>query len=239
MGIKAHISREIRVYSLPRSGQHAILYWLMGQFDMQNVVYLNNVGLRGKRYGTDNSKNRELLENKNAYIELYLMSFEGGDSNFYDKESVVFSSCSVMKKIIILRDPFNFLASKIKIGEKKLEEQILKYISLSETKGDYVILYNSWFSNEKYRRRILQYLNIPRKTDGSFTSVPPNGHGSSFDKRSFDGRGNEMEVLERYKHFLRHKPYLKLLKKYPELIEISKTHFDFYPDDLKNKIKNS
>jgi len=58
--------------------------------------------------------------------------------------------------------------------------------------------------------------------------VPTSGKGSSWDKRTFDGRAQQMKVLERWKCYKNDKRYLELCSD-PVLISLSERYFDFNP----------
>ena len=119
------------------------------------------------------------------------------------------------KIIIILRDPYNFIASCLQrtikdnpkadvainlserlIGWKEHADQILNQNKLSEK--TYFINYNEWFRSEVYRKQICDDLSLAF-TDNGLNQVTTFGKGSSFDYQNHNGSAQEMKVLERYK----------------------------------------
>jgi len=58
------------------------------------------------------------------------------------------------------------------------------------------ISFDAWFSNQNYRKQISQKLNL-EFTDAGFSKISNKGGGSSFDKTSFDGNNQMMNVLNR------------------------------------------
>jgi hypothetical protein len=61
--------------------------------------------------------------------------------------------------------------------------------------------------------------------------VPHNGPGSSFDKYSYQGKGSEMKVLERWKWFLTEEgeQYIPYLQNRRNIVEYYAEHFDLEP----------
>jgi hypothetical protein len=61
--------------------------------------------------------------------------------------------------------------------------------------------------------------------------VPKHGAGSSFDKYNYQGRGNEMKVLERWKWFLTEEGegYIPYLKHRRNIVQYYAEHFDLEP----------
>jgi len=214
--------------AMQRSGQHAVLGWLCHQFG--NVVHFNNCSFRWnlRRYfvapkngrvvfyekgeapdtGLRNecSSNRSLAGVGSGYRLLY--SFEDPDIN-----DGRFRNLSVRYDptfVIILRDPYNWIASIM--GRKKDKGPIEKKIELwkrlayqSVARTDYlsksvvVVKFNLWVSSYEYRSSICETLGVDLMDDDVRSRVPDIGGGSSFDKKEFDGRADQMDVLGRWK----------------------------------------
>ncbi len=121
-----------------------------------------------------------------------------------------------LTNILILRDPCNLFSSRIrKAGQIKhpaysLDKDRLKDKDLelwkshanefagvtNHLENKVCICFDAWFSNQDYRKQISQKLNL-EFTDAGFSKISNKGGGSSFDKTSFDGNNQMMNVLNR------------------------------------------
>ena len=143
--------------------------------------------------------------------------------------------------VISTRDLLNWLASKIKrIREFKkgitLKESIDHWTSISKEflgitsyqQPSINIYYDHFYESEKYRRNICETIG------GTYSEEKINyvswlGLGSSFDGREYDGKGSEMNVLERYKQIDKD-ILLRILKMNPEALDIYKNGFPLNDD---------
>jgi len=146
--------------------------------------------------------------------------------------------------IILLRDPFNLIASRIR-GGWDTEVAKAKAINLwkihareflgetSSLQNKLLIKYNHWFSNEEYRKSISEQIGFPFTDDGKNIL----GYwGSSFDGKTYRNNANEMDVLERWKKYSTHEWFLNLCAD-PELIDLSKQIFEWCPKEIEMKIR--
>ncbi|HDL84731.1 MAG TPA: hypothetical protein ENH11_00080 [Candidatus Acetothermia bacterium] len=128
--------------------------------------------------------------------------------------------------LVVLRDPYNWLASRYepsrlrklrKTGYEPPEDgpflrSMLGWLNTWKTiaklhPNDFpptygnsrarVVLYNSWFLDEAYRRELAGWLGR-EFTDAGLNDINKQ-YGSSFDRHSYQGRAQEMKTLERYK----------------------------------------
>lgn len=150
---------------------------------------------------------------------------------------------------LILRDPFNSFASKYRwavngtkwtpqmewvINElpglwKSYAREFLGLTNLMP-KPKVFINYNRWFTEEKYRDEIAGLLNLG-SADRGLSEVAkwgPNTWGDSFDNLNFDGRANEMKVLERWRYFVADPAFRELFRD-GELISLSEQIFGVIP----------
>lgn len=146
--------------------------------------------------------------------------------------------------VLVMRDPYNWLASWI-TGMKKwaskqqIETAMPKRIELwkkhalevlGETEcfpGCHFILYNSWCWDPVYRRRIARELGMGIE-DKTADRVSPAGGGSSWDRLKFDGRAHEMDTRNRWKLMENDKEYRRLIQD-EELIAFTKRMFNIDP----------
>ena len=94
------------------------------------------------------------------------------------------------------------------------------------------INYNKWFSNISYRKKISQNMNL-KFSDKNLNYVPVNGHGSSFDVRTMNGRAQKMDVMNRWQRFAENDKFRKIFSD-KELIDLSS---EIYPKMTKKVIK--
>jgi hypothetical protein len=181
-------------------------------------------------------------EVENLYINL-----EDFDLNNFENHG--FSRCNFQEEfdnvyhVIINRDPYNWIASCFakKFAEvyKNIRPRIETWRqhikeSLEETRiltGNVVdINYNRWFLDKNYRESIGRKLGL-KFTDAGINDVSIKGDGSSFDFIKYDGKAQEMRVLERWKSFKDDDEYIRLLD--DELKDLSRRYFDFKIEELR------
>lgn len=140
--------------------------------------------------------------------------------------------------LLVLRDPFNLFASRLKLsdsagyirrGQRLWPIYAREFLGETNYLGDSKIAvdYNAWFRSEGYRAELCCKLGVPF-SDVGLQEVPRHGDGSSFDKREYDGRAQEMKVLERWESYIGLPEYTALFdekildlaeRTYPELTE--------------------
>jgi hypothetical protein len=138
--------------------------------------------------------------------------------------------------VLIIRDPFNLFASRLKAGDvltgiDNVDEikSLWKYYAkeyLDETnflsQNKITINFNQWFSSSHYRNVLADKLRL-EFTDRGLEAVRF-GSWSSFDGSKFDGRAQEMQVLQRWKDFSDHFFY-KMIFDDKELLDLSEKIF--------------
>jgi predicted O-methyltransferase YrrM len=243
--------KQICLSGMSRSGNHAILNWIASQFNGR-VEFRNNVSHTGtaKFIGDPASsglpKRLWRLPDQPKHISgeprLFLYSRENESNPTAELLDGIQSSTST--RIVILRDPFNLLASIFEYfnvykriwfneGWVKRDDMIklfavkwLEYADSYENNRDITpISYNRWVCDEGYRDDVATSLNVDFRTDKSMLSVPRNGGGSSFDKSKLNGSGVDMKVLTRWNKYKFDKDYVDTLKSNPELLEVSNRIF--------------
>lgn len=111
--------------------------------------------------------------------------------------------------ILILRDPFNFMASRIEYQKRTrfdmLSEamdfwktQAREYLRITKKlKGEFIpINFNSWTSSKTYRKELSEKFDMNNFRDLGCDEIPAYGNGSSFTQRSVVPT---KDVLYRYK----------------------------------------
>jgi hypothetical protein len=206
-----------------RSGHHAIMHWILTQAKTP-IIHYNNVTDPSKRYNCRKMSYYTHKSNK-AKIALSFENFEIPNDNKF--------------KVIMFRDIYNYLASVYKnnsncnIGIKpcppqKYEIELWKdycKLYLSNPENTVFILFNKWFEDIEYRKNICESLGI-KFTDEGKQDIIYHGKGSSFDFLKYNGKAEQMNVLERYKEFLNDEFYLSLIND-KELHKYNKKLFGF------------
>jgi len=95
--------------------------------------------------------------------------------------------------------------------------------------------YNQWFSDANYRKQLADKLNLDF-TDSGFNDVSVFGGGSSFEKRKFHGKAENMDVLNRWQQFVDDSSYRTLFS--DAVFEYSERIFGHIPgtESLRTKI---
>ncbi len=212
---------EIRVCGLQRTGNHAVINWIGQQYPKEKVLFLNCVKPGKNPYITasDQESSQTIIFNQ---YKIDRTAESGG--NLSEKDCLIYSfedeelsdifnynynehigESKDIKNVLILRDPFNLFASRLKreiangpgnkisIHDDKenlvnlWKSYALEYLDKSNVikSNKVVVNFNKWAVSREYRISLAQQLNIPF-TDKGFNDVTSVGGGSSFDKNNID-----------------------------------------------------
>ena len=248
--------RAFVFFSPGRSGYHAVMTWIAHQ--------IGGAWLHNHCYGVGSPE--ELSWDGSFGQSMHITSLaEPNDDNsahrFYSVEQfdlVDYKTAGfqnfrelVARKsvtLIVLRDPFNYLASCIRKRQIQTRDPYwldlkfayiptwLQYARECAGESDYLsdfvfISFNDWFRNRAYRQRLATILDISC-TDRGLDFVPIFGSGSSFDRRRYNGKGRQMDVLGRWRYYAADPNYLRIFSDYPDLVHFSKLLFNFNPLEL-------
>ena len=221
--------KEIRVIGLRRSGNHAIINWMVKQ-QSGYVSHLNNLIPQCNPYRVlyCHYPKERLKEESWGHFrkkDCLIYSYEDyslkniTDHKFEKNHNLYIGKSEVRYDLIILRDPFNLLASRIKSDMLDVKEENLQIIDLwieyakeFLQKSNYLhhnkicVNYNRWVSDVNYRQEIATHLNLDF-TDTGFNEVRGYGGGSSFDGQDFHGKASDMNVNNRWQHIMDHPLY--------------------------------
>jgi len=132
-------------------------------------------------------------------------------------------------EILVLRDPFNLFASRLKArwsqpkggrysqwldnrAVKMWKSYAQEFLGITTFYPSAIkIKYNDWFTSQEYRQDISRQLGLPF-TDEGLLLVTDDGQGSSFDGVNYNGRANQMQVLDRWKSCMGNKAYLRVFQ---------------------------
>lgn len=221
------------VCGMCRSGLHVISHWILRSIGENCALFNTHV----TNYNLHLPLVKDVMNDpffpfKNGYhvnrdgtVILHEDSIPFKPSKCLDVEHIIGKSES-MQIILILRDPYNLTASRVKSGirlDMPMWKRHAKF-SIKQKYDTVIIKYNNWVSSKKYRQEIAYQLDIPFVDKIEY--VPTYGGGSSFDKLHYQGRGSQMRVLERWQI---------IRDVYPELFEdvlikeLSQQIFGFFP----------
>jgi hypothetical protein len=251
---------------MKRTGNHAIINWIFSQvpekkcflnyvacdknpfisFHKQGTVsefpqedFYEKFNLKAEQLGFFSRKKALIYSYEDDFLEDIASSvFEKNHNRWVGKSAERF-------ELLILRDPFNLFASRLKLearldnvialrndNERKLIIDMWKQYAremIGETNilGENKVLvnYNSWVADVGYRKELAKTLKI-EFTDEKAKEVIPVGGGSSFDKGSKSSEN--MKLFERWKYFKDDKLFKNLFND-EELIELSDALFGEIP----------
>jgi hypothetical protein len=251
--------KEIRIFAIKRSGQHAFMQWLANNCGGEAVV-INKAKLYQNIYlNTGDShffKNNKLLrlnverERRGLFSEKDFLIYnqESADldafnwEEFFDAHDKNMGRSLDRYTLILLRDPFNLMASHLRRYERSpLSHRSELYFNnvislwkqyakeyLGETSfipGDKILVdFDRWGQDEAYRSSILDALSIPYDNrDNRIDHVLGFGAGSSFDDRKMHGKASKMKVGERWKEYKKNSLYRSFFDE--EIVELSQRIF--------------
>lgn len=229
---------EIRVIGMSRSGSHAIINWILRQWPGR-CCYLNCAEpgtnpfvsarpLDGEtcwRANYDLDYEAELagrLSRKDLLIYNFEDTFVGplGRADVEQRHDADVGRSARRIDVLVLRDPFNLFASRIKSGYGSVSHAVAfriwkqhaaEFLRRRHLKLNPVvpISFNRWACDRAYREQIAAALGMPFTDDG-FETVPSVARGSSFDGVRFDGAASRMRIESRWRHFADDERYVRL-----------------------------
>lgn len=269
--------KEFRISGLRRTGNHAIINWIIKQSE-GTVVHFNDIFINENplqiitkaietkdpdfAFRAERAFNNPLYKGQDGVEilkreangdftkkDLLIYSLEGyhprliAKKKIQKKHKLYFGKSRKKYDIIILRDPYNLLASRLK--NKKIGLKTRSYLTsfadmwvafareyLGETNFSpypkVAVNYNKWAEEKAYRKQLTKTLHIPF-TDAGFHEVTNYGGGSSFDG---SGAKKDLDVFGRWKHYKDDPTFLKVVSNdelrhysnfiFPELENIEK-----------------
>ena len=243
----------IHLFGIRRSGNHAVINWLSEGLrgdGERSVVHVNNVADKPTRP----ERQPIYIKGKVALLhpDFVVLSYE--DRTLSERHNLEhrkrFSNDRDID-VAVLRSFPNLIASQVQrrrnIQEQGLENRPIMRLGLAAVRDAWVenaqairdsnasgvtgVLFDRWFTDRDYRDEIAQQIGFTN-TDSGLDHVPdPGSGGSSFDGISYQGRGQEMHVLDRGHMFTESEEnrglYVPLVT--PEVIELNQELFGFDP----------
>ncbi len=258
-------NRLIHLIGLSRSGNHALLTWLLGHYhppehdvfrtlcerDINTPFRLPAVFTDRIAFLNDRAYGGRLPEEELSRLrgkELIVVGFENARIDRpvrpLQNEPAFFDGYQ-RTNILLLRDPFNFMASRIKdtcllpnpdariVAAAREILEIWKLYAreiLGETcwlDGHLAVLFNRWHVDRSYREQLAEALGLTF-TDRTKEVMAAYGGGSSFDGLRYQGRAAEMPVNRRWERY-RDGVFFRSFFQDAELISLSQRIFGWIP----------
>lgn len=215
---------------MSRSGSHAIVNWMLAQAGgrtcfancaeplwnpLQSARPLDD----GRRIivnydGFDlDAELRGKFSKKSCLVYSHEDCFLGSVARgmFEDCHDAMVGPSLERADVLILRDPYNLFASRIRSGIGTVSNEVAmriwkqhareflglrRYLKLRRV----LVNYNRWRAERSYRREVARQLGFEFR-DARLQEIPPAANGSSFDGFRYQGRAGRMKTDERWKHF--------------------------------------
>jgi hypothetical protein len=238
---------DLKVLGMRRSGNHAVLTWIMraaeAGFPKAEHVFLNNCKPAENEYRLQSDYRRPVyseeeyrrirVRRNRTYLPVGLLmrSFEDYDRAAWrePEDQAFYGRCRTQFRAIILRDPLNLFASRLKAGyinsksRLSLIDLYLDHVACLDGDDDaFPIFYNRWLLSEEYRADLLDRLGLPA-FDGHDSTAVSFGPGSSF-----QGRGAELrteDLLRRWTNFAQDQWFDREILKNDALMRITEKYF--------------
>lgn len=241
--------KDISFHGMARSGNHAVIDWIKSMHP-EKTDHWNTVDdipmkfvFRQKSLLIHSYENRSLKE-----------VYQGSLEKFHD---LYFGRSGQRFNLLLLRDPFNLFASRLKqvrlqgyedfiMGHPQYKygahqpqafvniwkEHAREYLGLTHylPEKKVCINYNQWFLSQSYRQKIATQLDM-EYTEATLNQVVGQnepGAGSSFDGYEYTGKASRMKVLERWREFVDDDNYRSLFQD-SELWDLSAQIFENLP----------
>lgn len=235
-GMSSLVEKVFLFYGMRRTGNHAVIYWMLGQFDLPYW------------YSNDNERPWKTLNDiiyftgekplKTDYAH-GIATFEDipyrDTSDVLDAVPKVVARAKAVQEVLILRDPFNLFSSRkhAKFSASPCDKASIEVWKtyarqfLEPLSRMVCVRYDLWFLHQHYRRAISAQVGL-KFNDFNLNYVPTEGHGSSFDHRGFSARAQQMNVLERWKMSVHDSKWMALFDR--ETVQLAKQVFNFVPE---------
>lgn len=232
-----------RVSGMRRSGNHAVIYWILGQLNGA-TCFNNNMG---PFHPPENTLiKRWFVKGISQFNLLVSLEDKPCEDAFLPYDKLKFGEASQKYNLLILRDPYNMFASrwawKDEFGrlfrENEEHQQIIIehwknharwYLQNPDSQGsvgeeiNIRVNYNLWFQDLSYRKELAAKLNL-KFTDKGKEKISNYGFGSSFNGTDLNNNASQLKVLNRWEALKNDSSYRALFKD-KELIELARIIF--------------
>lgn len=216
---------EYRLFFQRRSGGHAVVEWIASHFKESGVL-LNSLRPNVKwnlptkywniKYPLHNTKDegqlrqyerRRLKINHQFVITTYEDPLRYASSLYKFKKFGI--RVNEIKCIIVVRDVYNYTASRLKFDSKRkkpappgwYDKCIIHWKQLILNKSNFIMLnYNDWLVKKKYRIKIGKVLSLPNNDGHVVNKIHSYGGGSSF--TGIRKNADPQELTNRWKLYI-------------------------------------
>ncbi|MEX0902971.1 MAG: hypothetical protein WDZ76_09645 [Pseudohongiellaceae bacterium] len=240
------VEREVRLIGLQRSGNHALINWILAQA-RKPQLFFNDVGPEDPLC-EERLRSPAMRQNPSGEYELVVYSYEDRlletvtDPHVYPQRQNRYGHQTGARiDVLILRDPFNTFASREfhtmvptrrstyvsgLTGPQLWTTYAREAANQTNLLGDakVVVNYNQWCRSREYRKQLARQLGL-QFTDRGFNEVTVFGGGSSFDATSYSQQAQAMAINERWKQS-RHKPEYQSLFSDPLVLKLGTQLFE-------------
>lgn len=222
---------EVCVAAMPRSGHHSIMDWIRHHSGRRwAVMHFMRPGCAEYGYPHDTIRPVEpVVREAHKHKRSVIYNYEG---TRLDKVTVL-GAWEPAYRVIVVRDPFNWVASRVKHHDRlgtalPVNTSVLsrwkllarEYLGETDYLGGAVrISYNNWVADGAYRASVLEALGFNPSTE-PWQRVSSMGQGSSFDGQRLNGKAQQMRVFDRWQEYVDH-PAMRLAREDAELVSLS------------------
>lgn len=233
-----------RIVGMRRSGNHAIINWLMSQNECF-VHFCNDVRTNRHPITALTKETRNKSAFSGSLKKKFIYSFENTRVSAIESYPTELSweGNSINKKtIVIIRDPFNLFASmfmrdnwqgELMRSDENYRKEIVSIwkenvktcIDKKDSEKFLCINYNLWATSKEYRQSLCTFLKIPFNDNG-FREKPDYGGGSStLNAVLSKEQTGKTSVLTRWESYMDNTVFRSIFTD-PEIIELGNVFFE-------------
>ncbi len=203
---------QIIFYGLKRSGNHAIIHWILRNLDKDIIEtmpsYIHENREKTLVYFNDILKSSGAIAPIIEKYKNYKHIIASVEEEYIDPKNTIINKIWNQKepitKIFIIRDPSNCYASRIKTFNLRninnFSKLFTNIINNSKNFGNITIFYDKWWNNTEYRNNIAKQIHIPNKND--ILIVSKEGGISAFKDKNYNNRKNSVNFTPEEKSIL-------------------------------------
>lgn len=243
------MNEVLQFIGLKRSGNHAVIDWFrknaypeMARVIFHNCVY-SPLSAVPKKLSVEDV--RLPAARRTAMILSYEDTQLGelAELPIY-RESDAILSGAPDRKVLLIRDPWNCFASRLRriqgleaahqdppksiqrtswdVAVKLWKQYAREFVGdTTELSGDIIrVDYNRWAGSKRYRDTLLfRHFGVEKNRDIGIELVSNKGGGSSFDRLAMDGQASRMQVFDRWRMYADQHAYKQLFD--DEVVDLS------------------
>ena len=245
----------ISILGMNRSGQHAVIYWLLAHIPEDQYCFCNNSykinPFLKLKYPIKGNKNKEVKDYMIISYENWYIQDKFNDAFRLERDKYIGKTEKYID-IVIMRDSYNWVASAWKIWDKdklfldmkdriehtkkyieKWKSHCYEYMGKSDyMKNEIFVIFNRWHTDKEYRKSIIEKLGL-EFTDKNFNVLARTS--SSFDDREkYQDRANDMKLNNRWEYYKNDNNYWDMFDKESKKLNKDIFKVDFMKEYLLN-----